>query len=48
MIVLRSRLPHIRLSDVIEPQWLEWLSLSADAPAPPQPPKRARYKLFPD
>jgi transcriptional regulator with XRE-family HTH domain len=48
MLVLRSRLPHIRLSDVFEPQWLEWLPLSADAPAPPQPPKRERYKLFPD
>jgi hypothetical protein len=48
MLVLRSRLPDVRLADLIEPQWLEWLSLSADALAPPQPPKREKYKLFPE
>lgn len=48
MLVLRSRLPDIRLSDVIEPQWLEWLAFSAGAPAPLQPPKPEKYKFFPD
>lgn len=49
MLVLRTRLPEIRLVDLLEPEWLQWLPLSHDATtAPHQPPKPGKYELFPE
>jgi DNA-binding XRE family transcriptional regulator len=50
MLVLRARIPDTRLGDVIEPRWLEWLSLHDRAPGPPPatPPPELRGELFAD
>lgn len=48
-LVLRSRLPDLRLGQVIEPRWLQWFVLDDTAPAPPDPPKQEPVPpLFPD
>jgi hypothetical protein len=49
VLVLRARIPDIRLGEIIEPEWLQWLALDDRTIEPPQPPTPAEpYNLFPD
>lgn len=49
LLVLRTRLPDLRLGDLIEPQWLQWVVLDETASAPPETPERTPSPpLFPD
>jgi hypothetical protein len=48
VLVLRVRLPEIKLFHVIEREWTHWLVLSNSAAEPPAAPKAEPYELFPE
>jgi transcriptional regulator with XRE-family HTH domain len=48
LLVLRARTPDLRLADIIERDWLDWLVLDERATEPPEAPRREKYELFPE